>query len=25
ELASLVDQSWRMEMGGVLKSESLPV
>ncbi|KAL0351162.1 UNVERIFIED_CONTAM: ABC transporter I family member 11, chloroplastic [Sesamum radiatum] len=25
ELASLVDQSWRMEMDGVLKRERLPV
>ncbi|KAG9445949.1 hypothetical protein H6P81_012077 [Aristolochia fimbriata] len=25
ELSSLVDQSWRMEMGGVLKEEPLPV
>ncbi|XP_068666334.1 ABC transporter I family member 11, chloroplastic [Aristolochia californica] len=25
ELSSLVDQSWRMEMGGVLKKEPLPV
>ncbi|KAL2552583.1 ABC transporter I family member 11 [Forsythia ovata] len=25
ELSSLVDQSWRMEMGGVLKSELLPI
>ncbi|XP_016441651.1 ABC transporter I family member 11, chloroplastic-like isoform X2 [Nicotiana tabacum] len=25
ELASLVDQSWRMEMGGVLKREPLPI
>ncbi|KAG9130188.1 hypothetical protein Leryth_004199 [Lithospermum erythrorhizon] len=25
ELASLVDQSWRMEMGGVLKNEQLPI
>ncbi|KAK2968764.1 hypothetical protein RJ640_028157 [Escallonia rubra] len=25
ELATLVDQSWRMEMGGVLKEEPLPV
>ncbi|KAK9271920.1 hypothetical protein L1049_002286 [Liquidambar formosana] len=25
ELAALVDRSWRMEMGGVLKEESLPV
>ncbi|CAA2960350.1 ABC transporter I family member 11, chloroplastic [Olea europaea subsp. europaea] len=25
ELASLVDQSWRMEMGGILKSELLPI
>ncbi|XP_075105768.1 ABC transporter I family member 11, chloroplastic isoform X1 [Nicotiana tabacum] len=25
ELASLVDQSWRMEMGGILRREPLPV
>ncbi|NP_001353537.1 ABC transporter I family member 3 [Solanum lycopersicum] len=25
ELASLVDQSWRMEMGGALKKEPLPI
>lgn len=25
ELSSLVDFSWRMEMGGILKEEPLPV
>lgn len=25
EMAALVDQSWRMEMGGVLREEPLPV
>lgn len=25
ELKSLVDHSWRMDMGGVLKEEGLPV
>lgn len=25
ELSALVDQSWRMEMGGTLESEPLPI